>query len=50
MNLRFQTALAKVKPGRYTCQVNVIDELGHKFAFPRTALVVVPDQVQTASR
>jgi VWFA-related protein len=50
MNLRFQTPLTKLKPGRYTCQVNVIDELGHKFAFPRTALVVVPDQVETASR
>jgi VWFA-related protein len=49
MELRFQTALAQLKPGRYTCQVNVIDELGHKFAFPRTGLVIVSDKVQTAS-
>lgn len=49
MELRFQTALAQLKPGRYTCQVNVIDELGHKFAFPRTGLVILSDKVQTAS-
>jgi hypothetical protein len=48
MNLRFQTPLAKLKPGRYTCQVNVIDELGHKFAFPRIGLVVVSNQVDAA--
>jgi hypothetical protein len=48
MNLRFQTPLAKLKPGRYTCQVNVIDELGRKFAFPRAALVIVSNKVETA--
>lgn len=48
MNLRFQTPLAKLKPGRYTCQVNVIDELGRKFAFPRAALVIVQNQVERA--
>jgi VWFA-related protein len=30
-----------LKPGQYTCQVNVIDELGRKFAFPRTPLFLV---------
>lgn len=30
-----------LKPGQYTCQVNVIDEIGKKFAFPRTSLVVL---------
>jgi VWFA-related protein len=48
MNLRFQTPLSKLRPGRYTCQVNVIDELGHKFAFPRAGLVVVANRVETA--
>ena len=33
---------ANLKPGEYTCQVNVIDELGHKFAFPRTSLWILP--------
>jgi VWFA-related protein len=41
MDLRFQTALSHVKPGRYVCQVTVIDELGRKFAFPRASIVVV---------
>jgi hypothetical protein len=27
-------------PGRYICQLNVIDEIGRKFAFPRQPLVV----------
>jgi hypothetical protein len=31
-----------MKPGRYTCQVNVIDEVGRKFAFTRAPLVVLP--------
>jgi VWFA-related protein len=44
MDLRFQTALKDVKPGRYTCQVTVIDQLGHKFAFPRAGIVVVADR------
>ena len=40
--LNLQIPVSQLKPGRYTCQVNVIDELGRKFAFPRTALVVLP--------
>jgi hypothetical protein len=30
--------------GQYVCQVNVIDQLGHKFAFPRSSIVVLADQ------
>lgn len=48
MKLRFQTPLARLKPGRYTCQVNVIDELGRKFAFPRAPLVIAPKKIETA--
>lgn len=40
--LQFQVPLAKVTPGNYVCQVNVIDEVGRKFAFPRTSMVVLP--------
>jgi uncharacterized protein (DUF2141 family) len=36
------TQLKDLKPGQYTCQVNVIDELGKKFAFPRTPIVIMP--------
>ena len=40
LSLNAQTS--GLKPGEYVCQVNVIDELGRKFAFPRTSLVVLP--------
>jgi VWFA-related protein len=42
--LNLQIPVSQLKPGRYTCQVNVIDELGKKFAFPRTSLVVLADR------
>jgi hypothetical protein len=31
---------ASLKPGLYTCQVNVIDDVGGTFTFPRLALLV----------
>ena len=37
----FTVPLKKLQPGRYTCQVNVIDELGRKFAFRRAGMVVL---------
>jgi hypothetical protein len=44
----FQLALpaASFKPGLYTCQINIIDEVTGRFAFPRIALYVkdVPKQ------
>jgi VWFA-related protein len=40
--LQFQVPLAKLNAGSYTAQVNVVDELGRKFAFPRGTLVVLP--------
>ena len=36
-----------LKPGQYTCQVNVIDELGRKFSFPRTLLYVMAGEEVT---
>jgi VWFA-related protein len=38
--VELQVPLKGLAPGRYTCQLNVIDEVGRKFAFPRQALVV----------
>jgi hypothetical protein len=40
--LRFSVALAKLKPGRYTCQVSVLDPTAQKFAFWRAPVVVLP--------
>jgi len=37
--------LASLKPGFYTCQVNVIDDAGGRFVFPRLALLVRPESV-----
>ena len=34
--------LSQIKPGFYTCQVNVIDDAAGKFLFPRQALLVRP--------
>ncbi|MGH9473059.1 MAG: VWA domain-containing protein [Terriglobales bacterium] len=34
--------LAKLPPGLYTCQVNVLDETASRFNFPRFALLVRP--------
>ena len=38
--VKFQVPLKDLAPGRYICQINVIDEVGRKFAFPRAPLVV----------
>lgn len=38
----FQVPLAKMVSGQYTAQINVIDEAGKRFAFPRSAIVVLP--------
>jgi len=39
--LKFSVPLGKLAPGRYTCQVNVLDPTGHKFAFWRTPVMLV---------
>jgi len=40
--VNIQVPLKDIAPGRYVCQINVVDETGRKFAFPRAALVVAP--------
>ena len=37
---QFDVPLAQLKPGTYICQVNVIDDAGGSFTFPRMALRV----------
>ena len=37
---QFDVPLTQLKPGTYVCQVNVIDDAGGSFSFPRLALVV----------
>ena len=40
--VNIQVPLRDIAPGRYVCQINVVDEAGRKFAFPRATLVVTP--------
>ena len=37
---QFDVPLAQLKPGLYTCQVNVIDDAGGAFSFPRLTILV----------
>ena len=37
---QFDVPLSALKPGEYTCQVNVIDDRGGAFSFPRTGVLV----------
>ena len=41
-SFNFQIPLAKMAAGQYTAQINVIDEAGKRFAFPRSAIIVLP--------
>ena len=38
--IQLQVPLKGLAPGRYICQINVVDEIGRKFAFPRSPLMV----------
>ena len=42
VGFQFDVPLAGLKPGTYVCQVNVIDDAGANFSFPRMALRVIP--------
>jgi VWFA-related protein len=43
--VQIQVPLKDLAPGRYICQIDVIDLLGRKFAFPRAPLVVLSTKV-----
>ncbi|HEY3840680.1 MAG TPA: VWA domain-containing protein, partial [Bryobacteraceae bacterium] len=38
--VQFAVPLKGLAPGRYMCQINAVDEVGRKFAFPRAPLVI----------
>ncbi len=46
--VRFSVPLSKLKAGRYTCQVSVLDPSQQKFAFWRAPVVVLPDAAKPA--
>ena len=37
---QFEIPAAQLLPGLYTCQINIIDEIGGTFVFPRLPLYV----------
>jgi hypothetical protein len=37
---QFEVPAASFRPGLYTCQINVVDEVSSRFAFPRLELYV----------
>jgi len=39
---QFDVPLDSLKPGTYICQINVIDDAGGTFTFPRTAVLIRP--------
>jgi VWFA-related protein len=41
ISFQFDVPLAGMKPGTYVCQINVIDDAGGSFTFPRLALRVL---------
>jgi VWFA-related protein len=45
VEFQFDVALAQLAPGNYICQVNVIDDAGGSFTFPRTALLIKPSVI-----
>jgi VWFA-related protein len=45
---QFDVPLTSLKPGFYTCQVNVIDDVGGHFLFPRLALLIRQESSRTA--
>jgi len=53
LSIELDVALDGLKPGPYICQLNVIDDAGGSFAFPRFAVLVrepvAPASAQPAS-
>jgi hypothetical protein len=47
VGFQFDVPLNSLKPGTYVCQVNVIDDAGGTFSFPRMALRVTPPATPT---
>lgn len=41
--VHFQLPLKQLDPGRYTCQLNIVDEEGRKVTFARAPMVVMPN-------
>jgi VWFA-related protein len=47
--IELDVPLGSLKPGQYVCQLNVVDDAGGSFAFPRFAVLVQPPLAQAAA-
>ena len=47
--INIDAPLGALAPGKYTCQLNIVDALSKKFAFPRTPIVVMAAPVTAAN-
>lgn len=47
--MELDVPLTGLKPGQYICQLNVIDDAGGSFAFPRFAVLVRPPNALAAT-
>jgi VWFA-related protein len=47
--VQFQVSLAQFPTGKYTCQIDLIDENGHKFGFQRADIQILQAQAPSAS-
>ena len=41
VRLQIEVPLKSIPPGRYDCQVNVVDRIGQRFAWNRTRLTIL---------
>jgi VWFA-related protein len=44
-----QVPLTNIAPGKYACQVNLIDDFGRKFSFSRASMAVLPVRTSAAA-
>src|ERR1700748_3572752 len=49
VEFQFDVPLTQLKPGTYVCQVNVIDDAGGSFGFPRMAMKLQPGTAPTVA-
>lgn len=49
VGFQFDVPVTQLKPGTYICQINVIDDAGGSFSFPRLALMVRANSTSTTT-
>lgn len=50
VSFQFDVSLAQLQPGTYLCQINVVDDAGGSFSFPRLAMRISGAPASTSSK